>query len=90
MRYNYGVPETVQYFLLVYNIRERNLEGHEVFDDPDAALARYSIVEQEYLGKGYEIVLVGAESIETVMVTHGAYFHSGDQTPKAGFSFSLS
>lgn len=82
---------SIVYFLLVYNIAARRLESHQAFDDVDEAMAEYARTENEYLGRGYEIVLVGAESIEAVMITHGSYFDAESNIrPRAGLSFSLS
>ncbi len=81
----------IVYFLLVYNLESRELESHAEFTDVDEAMAVYAATESEYLGRGYEVVLVGSESIEAVMVTHGSYFHQPTVTgPRAGLSFSLS
>lgn len=86
-----GESDTTVYFLLVYNLKARHLESHQQFDDVDEAMAVYAETEIKYLGHGYEVVLVGAESIEAVMITHGSYFDpQPDAIPTAGLSFSLS
>ena len=77
------------YFLLVFSLAEHRLESHKEFDDSEAALSAYAAAEDLYLGKGYEVVLVGSESIETVMLTHGSYFEQAT-VPAAGLSYSLS
>lgn len=82
--------ETI-YFLLVYNLASHTLESQESFEDVDEAMDAYARTEIEYLGRGYEVVLVGAESIEAVMITHGSYFDASTSAPaRAGLSFSLS
>lgn len=94
MRYNCRVSKSgeIVYFLLVFDVKLNKLtDASDQFDDVDLALARYAEAEQEYLGRGFEVVLVGAESIETVMMTHGAYFdQSSASTPRAGLSITLS
>lgn len=63
------------HFLLVYDLdKQQLLEQHE-FGDPVAAAAAYAELEQKHHGeRNLEIVLVGADSIDTVKITHGNYF----------------
>ena len=70
------------YFLLVYSFDQRRLIDQEEFTDSNAATAAYGAAEARHRGKldRFEIVLVGADSIETVMKTHGHYFHSSDRS----------
>lgn len=67
------------HFLLIYNIElGRLVETHE-FSDAAAAGAQYAQLERRYAGQGkYEIVLVGADSIDTIKRTHGQYFADQD------------
>ena len=47
--------------------------------DADAAARIYSECEAEYRDReGFEFVLVGADSIETIRKTHSHYFDGGD------------
>jgi hypothetical protein len=64
-------------YLLVYNIElGRLVECHDYTDSAEA-VARYAELEREYAGQGkFEIVLVGADSLETIKRTHGQYFAS--------------
>jgi len=63
------------HFLLVYDLSKQRLVSQVAFDKADEALAEYSRMESEHSNdSGVEIVLVGADSIETVMRTHGQYF----------------
>jgi hypothetical protein len=64
------------HFLLVYDhARERLVRRHEFADAAEAAAA-YTELERENRGKAdIEIVLVGADSIETIRQTHGNYFN---------------
>jgi len=74
--------QTTVYFLLVYSFDEGRLIDQQEFTDSNAATAAYGQAEAAHRGKldKFEIVLVGADSIETVMKTHGHYFHSSDRS----------
>lgn len=83
--------EPIIYFLLVYNLTTRTLESHQGFEDIKEAMREYEKTEIELLGRGYEVVLLGAESIEALKITHGSYFeHVNEAHPQPGLSFSLS
>lgn len=63
------------HFLLVYDHHEQRLVKTEEFDEGAAATEAYAEAErvareQQHL----EIVLVGADSIETIQETHASYF----------------
>lgn len=63
------------HFLLVYDLKAGQLVSQESFTDGSKAAAGYSACERDHRGdEDLEIVLVGADSIETVRVTHGQYF----------------
>jgi vacuolar-type H+-ATPase subunit F/Vma7 len=63
------------HFLLVYDLTQQMLVKQEEFADGDEAAAAYAALEREYSGrKDLEIVLVGADSIETIRQTHAHYF----------------
>jgi len=67
----------LQHFLLVYDLNAQRLIDQRRFDDGDEAVRAYSQLEQEYQGRqDLEIVLVGADSIETIRQTHAHYFDS--------------
>lgn len=70
------------YFLLVYSFDESRLVEQEEFTDSDRAVARYDATEKAYreTRDRYEIVLIAADSIETVMSTHGHYFEQSTQS----------
>lgn len=70
----------VQHFILVFDRRaDRLLEQIEFGTQRSAAVARYEELEAEFSDSPHiDIVLVGADSIETVKVTHANYF--GDRT----------
>lgn len=70
------------FFLLVYSFDEGKLIDQQEFTDSNTATAAYDQAEEDHRGEPdkFEIVLVGADSIETVMKTHGHYFHRSDQS----------
>jgi hypothetical protein len=65
----------LQHFLLVYDLRAQHLIEQHEFEDGKEAAAVYAELERQYKGRGdLEIVLVGADSIETIKRTHAHYF----------------
>lgn len=63
----------VTHFLLIYDAKRRSLRWEDLGHDAEAAAARYSEVEED-LSDGYEVVLIGADSLETIRTTHAHYF----------------
>ena len=75
----------VRNFLLVYNWREQKLEHwrdldwelekgefSDVVENPDELYRHY---EERYpQNAGFEVVLIGADSVETIKETHSHYF----------------
>ncbi len=69
------------HFLLVYDRRQGKLVEQRPFSDSKAAVRAYEDMEKKHQDdRDMEIVLVGADSLETVMLTHGNYF---DAVPSA-------
>lgn len=69
----------LHHFLIVYNLRDSARVILEDFGgDVRKATDAYAAMEEEYRGRtdreDYEIVLVGADSLDTIMVTHSRYF----------------
>lgn len=65
------------HFLLVYDHSEQKLALTQEFSDATAATKAYADAEAEARTseqKHLEIVLVGADSIETIRQTHASYF----------------
>jgi hypothetical protein len=63
------------HFLLVYDLSEERLVSQAEYYDVDVALSAYAEMESLHANDDdKEIVLIGADSIETVMRTHGQYF----------------
>jgi hypothetical protein len=66
---------TMHYFLLIYNRAHRHLQTVQEFADRNEAGRAYVAAERAAQGDpGLEIVLIGADSIDTIRRTHGQYF----------------
>ena len=76
------MAQTLHHFLLVYDYAEGRLVRQDVFTDATEASAAYARAEREHKDQlaDLEIVLVGSDSIETIMRTHGHYFVGRDET----------
>lgn len=70
----------VVHFLLVYDHRlQRLVAAPREFRNGSEAAVAYAELEAEHRNdRDLEIVLVGADSIETIMRTHGHYFAAVD------------
>ncbi|MGC2485678.1 MAG: hypothetical protein WA359_05505 [Acidimicrobiales bacterium] len=67
----------MQHFLLVYDHTKQELIGEEQFTEKDTEAATNAYQQAENKNgnnPNIEIVLIGADSIEIVMRTHGHYF----------------
>jgi hypothetical protein len=63
------------HFLLAYDRNIQMLVFEQAYNDPGEALKAYEALEEKHRDdRQMEIVLVGADSIETVMLTHGNYW----------------
>ncbi|MEX1125221.1 MAG: hypothetical protein WEE53_06105 [Acidimicrobiia bacterium] len=61
--------------LLVYDLVEGRLIATDQFSDSGEAMARYAEAEREHLRDSkVEVVLVGADSLDTIRQTHASYF----------------
>lgn len=69
----------VIHFLLVYDLNLQRLVHQAEFADAEVAAAEYARLEEEHRGNDdLEIVLVGADSLDTIKMTHGHYFEGKD------------
>lgn len=67
------------YFLLVYHLDSRELRVEEFGADERAAAEAYTTREHEYRDEPtVEVVMVGADSIDTVRKTHSHYFATSE------------
>ncbi len=73
------MADQIRHFLLVFDHNKAKLVDLQEFgSDSDGALAAYAAKEKE-LGElgaesAMEVVLIGSDSLETVMLTHANYF----------------
>jgi hypothetical protein len=71
-------PKDIRHFLLIFDVKARELHVEEYGTDYAAALSAYDEREKEYREAGrvedFDIVLLGADSLETVKKTHSSYF----------------
>lgn len=76
------MPGVTIHFLLVYSHGQQELLKCQEFDEVESAMAAYAEVERQYANESdaFEVVLVGADSIETVMKTHGHYFRKASES----------
>lgn len=71
------------HFLLVFDHSAGRLVAETPFEDPAEATAAYSAAEREHGDDdALEIVLVGADSIETIHETHASYFEGATMLKK--------
>lgn len=65
-----------RYFLITYDLQAREVTVDDSFGTNfEAAAAMYSLLEERYEEDDrIEVVLVGADSIETIHKTHSHYF----------------
>ncbi len=78
----------IRHFLVIYDIAAREAHVDDHFGgDLEAALEAYSQAEETYRGRGdVEVVLLGADSIDTIKKTHSSYFSTRDQGFERFFS----
>jgi hypothetical protein len=64
------------HFLLVYDLDRQALVGDpQEFSSPSEAAVAYAELEQQHRhDSNLEIVLIGADSLDTIRSTHGNYF----------------
>lgn len=71
----------MHHFLLIYSYKDGRLVQQPLeFDDQFEAAAAYTLMEAEYRDvlEDFEIVLIGSDSVDTIMKTHGHYFSAAD------------
>jgi hypothetical protein len=70
-------------YLLIYDHAEQRLvDAQDLGNRGEDAARTYAEVENQYRDqKGIEIVLVGADSLDTIRQTHGHYFNESAADP---------
>lgn len=73
----------LQHFLLIYDHRQQKLlDALELGGRGELAAHTYAEYEERYRDrKGIEIVLVGADSLDTIRQTHAHYFSASASEP---------
>jgi hypothetical protein len=67
----------IKHFLVVYNLAEGKAVVEQFDTDYDAALKAYAAAEEDFANREtFDIVLIGADSLETIERTHSSYFHT--------------
>jgi hypothetical protein len=67
----------INHFLVVYNLAEGRAHVERFGTDYAEALAAYAKAEEDFANRDtFDIVLLGADSIETIERTHSSYFHT--------------
>jgi hypothetical protein len=68
--------DDIRHFLVIYDVNVGEAEVEE-FDEYEAAVAAYDEIEEKTRGRrDLDIVLLGADSLETVKKTHSSYFNT--------------
>jgi hypothetical protein len=69
------------HYLIIYDHSTQSLVGEpQEFTDPDEAARAYARAERKHRDDtNLEIVLIGADSLDTIRLTHGNYFE-GDSS----------
>ena len=68
----------IKHFLVIYDIDASKAEVQEFGTDYDEALRAYDQSEQDARAHtNIEVVLLSAESLDTIKRTHSSYFESG-------------
>lgn len=77
----------IEHFLVVYDIPAGEAHVDTYGTDYDTAIDAYAKTEQTYRGRDdIEVVLLSADSIETVKKTHSSYFSTHDRGFERFFS----
>jgi hypothetical protein len=73
-----SAKDDIQHFLLVFEVVKNSVKIERFGTDYEAALDAYDQREREYRDNGrgddVDIVLLGADSLDTVKRTHSSYF----------------
>lgn len=69
------MSDTIKHFLLTFDIGRQTAQVREFGDDYEAALNAYDEAEDQVRpDPQVEVVLLGADSLETLKKTHSSYF----------------
>ncbi|MBF6620328.1 MAG: hypothetical protein ITG02_08890 [Patulibacter sp.] len=69
------MSDTIKHFLLTFDIGRQTADVREFGEDYEAALTAYDAAEDSVrFDPQIEVVLLGADSLETLKKTHSSYF----------------
>jgi hypothetical protein len=68
--------DTIKHFLVIYDPARLKAEVQEFGTDYDAAQDAYQAAEQRAHGTSLDVVLLSADSLETIKRTHSSYFET--------------
>ncbi|HVY97555.1 MAG TPA: hypothetical protein VHA54_11405 [Solirubrobacterales bacterium] len=72
-------PDEIQHFLVVFDPSTGKVEVRRFGTDYDAAQAAYAEAEEvNGIDAKLDIVLLSADSLDTIKQTHSSYFKGGD------------
>lgn len=67
------------YFLIAYNATQGRLDSYEEYVHADSAMKDFATLEAEHQGsKDIQVVLLTADSLDTLKSTHPHYFAKSD------------
>ncbi|HET6998427.1 MAG TPA: hypothetical protein VFI03_07530 [Solirubrobacterales bacterium] len=73
-------PDEIQHFLVIFDPASGKSDVQSFGTDYQAAQAAYAEAEQANgIGTKLDIVLLSADSLETIEQTHSSYFNGGSQ-----------
>ncbi len=82
--------DPINHFLLVLNKSSGELQVEEFGERGKLAMTEYGRRERAYADRPeIEVVLVGADSLETIKTTHSHYFHRSTESLLAGLEERL-
>lgn len=70
-------PDEIKHFLVSFDPSSGKTDVQPFDTDYDGAIAAYSKAERANRGGNLDIVLLGADSLETIKKTHSSYFNGG-------------
>lgn len=74
------LPDEIEHFLVIYDPATRKTAVESFGTDYDAAQVAYAETEQTHgLGTTLDIVLLSADSLETIKRTHSSYFSGSNR-----------
>lgn len=74
------MSDRIRHYLLLYDADARHLIRLQVLDDPETAAAEQTLWEHLFNNRdrNLEVVLLGSDSVKTLVATHPIYFENGD------------